>query len=215
MDSARVSALLKRGLAHSARGNYARAETWLRKALASAPRAAGLFIADRPALRNELGMVCKYLGKLDSAERYYRLALRHACRCPGSPEREFFLANLYHNLGGVEHSRRRFSRAEEYASQGLELRLTCATPGGIAVAFDQAALATILDGQRRYAESERLYRQALRTYRREYRSHPEIAVVMNNLGAHYQATGQPKRAESYYRAALKKKRQKLPGKHQW
>src|SRR5947209_1979818 len=104
--AARASQLLGRALGHSARGNYRRAESSLREALESAEKHTANFVVDRPALWNQLGMVCKYLGKFDSAERYYRLALRHARQHPKSPEREFFLANLYHNLGGVEHSRR-------------------------------------------------------------------------------------------------------------
>lgn len=210
----RASRMLQRALAHSSRGNYSLAEKWLRRALKSAgPRANG-FVADRPALWNELGMVCKYLGQLDSAERYYRLALRHARSSTNDPDRQFFLANLYHNLGGLEHSRQRFRRAEKYARKGLELRRACAPSDKLALASDQAAMAAILDGLGRYRESEKLYRQALRTYRRELgASHAEMAVILNNLGALYQATGRPRKAESSYLAALKMKRRILGRAH--
>lgn len=171
-------------------------------------------MADRPAVWNQLGMVCKYSGKFDAAERYYRLALRHARRCAKGPEREFFIATLYHNLGGVEHSRRRFSRGEKYARKGLRLRLDWAAPNSLAVASDRAALAAILDGLHRPDESEELYHRALRTYRREYGPrHPEIAVILNNLGALYAATARPKRAESHYLAALRMKRGLLGTSH--
>ena len=211
--SARTSCLLKRALADSSRGNYRLAEKRLRRALQSSGQHPGGFIANRPALWNELGMVCKYLGTPDSAERYYRLALRSA-RSTQSQERELFLANLYHNLGGVEHSRGRFARAEIYARRGLQMRLTCSTPHPIAIAADREALAAILDGQNRYEESKRLHRQALQTYRRELgRSHPEIAVALNNLAAVFQATGAGKTAEKYYRAALRMKRRELGPKH--
>jgi Tfp pilus assembly protein PilF len=212
--AARASQLLGRALGHSAGGNYRRAESCLREALKSADRHTVNFVVDHPALWNELGIVCKYLGKLDAAERYYRLALRHARRHPKSPDCEFFVANLYHNLGGVEHSRRRFTRAEKYARRGLELRLKCTQNDSLAVASDRAALAAILDGLHRYDESKKYYFQALRIYRREYgASHPEIAVVLNNLGALYDATGRPKVAESYYRAALRMKRRELGVSH--
>ena len=211
---ARASRLLKRALAYSSRGNYRRAEKCLRRALNSTGRRPSDFTNDRPALWNELGMVCKYLGKFDSAERYYRLALRHARRHPVSPGREFFLATLYHNLGGVEHSRRRFSRAEKYARRGLELRLKSATRDSLAAASDLAALAAILDGQQQFDESKKLYFKALSVYRCKYgASHPEIAVVLNNLGALFHATGYPKVAESYYRAALRMKRRELGASH--
>jgi tetratricopeptide (TPR) repeat protein len=207
-------ALLKRALSYSSRGDYRRAEACLREALEFGKRHPGSFGIDRAALWNELGMVRKYLGKFDSAERYYRLALRCARQRPKTAEREFFLANLYHNLGGVEHSRRRFGIAEKYARKGLELRLKCTGSDSLAVASDRAALAAILDGRHRYGESKRCYFHALKVYRREYgASHPEIAVVLNNLGALYQATGRPKLAESYYRAALRMKRRELGASH--
>jgi tetratricopeptide (TPR) repeat protein len=213
-SAARASQLLKRALGHSAHGDYVQAESCLREALKSADRRARGFVADRLALWNELGIVCKYLGKLDSAERYYRLALRHARQHPKSPEREFFLANLYHNLAGAEHSRRRFGIAEKDARRGLELRLKCTRSDSLAVASDRAALAAILDGLQRYEESKRYYFEALTIYRREYGvSHPEVAVVLNNLGALYHATGRPKLAESYYRAALRMKRRELGASH--
>ena len=81
-------------------------------------------------------------------------------------------------------------------------------------ARNRAALAAILDGLQRYDESKRCYFEALRIYRREYgASHPEIAVVLNNLGALYHATGRPKLAESHYRAALRMKRRELGASH--
>jgi len=78
----------------------------------------------------------------------------------------------------------------------------------------RAALAAILDGRHRYDESKRCYFDALKIYRREYgASHPEIAVVLNNLGALYHATGGPNIAGSYYRAALRMKRRELGASH--
>ena len=188
----------------SARGDYRLAEKCLRQALKFAPNAKGLSPASRPVLWNELGMVCKYLGKFDKAEDYYRQALRDARLAPENTDRDFFLADLYHNLGGLEHARRRFSRAEQYARKGLQLRLRCASENSLAVAADQAALAAILDGLQRFSESEALYGAVLRIYRREYGArHLENAVILNNLGALCQATGRVKRGRSYYHAALR------------
>jgi tetratricopeptide (TPR) repeat protein len=209
-----VNELRQRAAGHSARGQYREAKGCLRRALRLiAGRDASLTLDDL-LLWNELGMACKYSGKFGSAMRCYRLALRYAPRLLAGPECDFFLANLYHNLGGLEHSRRRFPRGERYARKSLELRRKVAGANSLAVAADKAALAAILDGQRKFAESEKLYRQALCTYRREYgTSHPEIAVVLNNLGALYQATAHSRRAESNYRAALEMKRMELGASH--
>lgn len=210
----RCSTLVKTALRCSAQGDYRLAETYFREALKLAPDRTGLSPAGRPALWNQLGMVCKYLGKFDRAEVYYRRALQHARRLPKTQHREFFLADLYHNLGGVEHARRRFSRAERYARKGMGLRLDCTAAESVAVAADRVALAAILDGLHKYKESEGHYRAALRAYRRGYGAeHPENTVILNNLGALCQATGRPKRAQFYYRAALRIQREKLNERH--
>ena len=166
------------------------------------------------ALWNELGIVLKYGGKYDEAERCYQLALRHSSMCFGIAEQRFFRANVYHNLAGIEHSRERFECAARYARKGLELRLKCSTPDSLAVAADRAALGAILHGLSKFRDSEKNYRQALRIYRREYgASHPEIAVLLNNLAALCHATGKASRAEYYFRAALRMKRKLLGRSH--
>jgi tetratricopeptide (TPR) repeat protein len=61
---------------------------------------------------------------------------------------------------------------------------------------------------------QKLYREALRTYRRAYgQSHREIALILNNLAAIFQATGQASRAETLYRASLAMKRRELGKSH--
>src|SRR6266581_6901464 len=155
-----VSALRKKAGRHSVRGNYGAAAACLRRAL----RGGASPGPDRLMLWNERGMVCKYGGEFDMAERYYRLALRHARRCFTGKARDFFLANVRHNLGGLEHSRGRFSRAEKYARKSVELRLKAGAPDSLAVASDRAALAAILDGLHKFTESEKHYLLALRVY---------------------------------------------------
>lgn len=211
---ASLSTLKKQAVRHTGRGEYRKAEVCLRAALRSITAVVDFPARDYISLWNELGMVCKYLGKFKQAEKYYRLSLRHTPHCLAGRERKFFLANLYHNLGGLEHSRRRFRRGEKYARKALQLRRTVARSASVAVASDMVALAAILDGLRKFPESEKLYNQALRVYRREYgRNHAEIAVLLNNLAALYQATNQPKRAEAQYLAALQMKRRILGISH--
>ena len=191
-------------------GDFSGAETTLLRAL----RSAHLHTPECLFLWNELGMVYKYLGRFDKSRDLYRRALREAPGLLSGAERDFFLADLYHNLGGLEHARGRFRRGEIFARKGLQLRRRLAAGGGLVVAADKAALAALLDGQRKFTEAEELYRQVLRTYRRAYgASHAEIALVLNNLAALCQGTGRPKRAEAYYRASLAMKRQELGALH--
>jgi len=197
---------------HSAKGDYGAAESSFRQALQLLRN--DTIDPDRLALWNELGMVLKYSGKYDEAEGCYRLALRHGCKCFRGAEQQFFRANLYHNLGGLEHSRERFTRAIKYARKGLELRLKCCASDTLAVARDRSALGAILHGLCKYADSERNYVHALRIYLRAYGPrHQQIAIVLNNLAALCHATGRPRRAEHYYRAALRMKRRLLGRSH--
>lgn len=56
------------------------------------------------------------------------------------------------------------------------------------LAADLAALAAILDGQRRYLQAERVYRRALRIFRKTYGpSYREIALHLGNLAVNREA----------------------------
>ena len=196
------------------RGRYADSAALLRRALRLITSQGTSQTSEHLALWNELGMVYKYLGKFQTAQEFYRLALHHSAECLKGRERNEFLANLYHNLGGLEHSRRQFSSGEQYARKSLRFRAKIAAANSIAVASDKVALAAILDGLGKFDESQKLYRQALRTYRRVYgQSHREIALILNNLAAIFQTLGQPSRAETLYRASLAMKRRELGKSH--
>ena len=163
---------------------------------------------------NELGVVCKYLGKFEDARRWYRSALRHCDSCLTGTCRYDFLANLYHNLGGLEHSLRRVRTAEPYARKSVAFRRKVRPRNAVAITADRVALAAILDGREKFAESVAIYQSALKTYRRVFgASHREIALVLNNLAAVYQKTDRVRRAEKSYRAALAMKMKTLGKNH--
>ena len=56
-------------------------------------------------------------------------------------------------------------------------------------------MAVILDSQRKYSEAEEFYRRALQIA-------PGSPVILNNLGNHYLATGNPKKAEESFRRVV-------------
>jgi len=205
-----VAVLQRRAICESAHGNYHTAQQLFGAALRGlGPRGP---TRRHLLLWNELGMVCKYLGKFDAAQGFYLRALRHAGRCFQGLDLDSFLADIYHNLGGLNHSRRRFARGAQFARKGIALRRKSAR-GALPLASDLVALAANLDGLRRFRQSERLYRQALPAYRRYYGSvHPETSLILHNLAAVYQRTGCLRQAESLYRTALRIRRRKL-GEH--
>jgi tetratricopeptide (TPR) repeat protein len=195
-------------------GDYRKAEALLKKGLGILGARKSPPTPGHLQFWNQLGMVYKYLGNHAKAARYYRLALQHVSSCFTGAYRDLFLADLFHNLGGLEHSRRHFRRGEKFTRTALRLRIRAAGAASLGAASDMCALAALLDGQGKFGESKPLYRKALRIYRREYgANHAEIAVVMNNLAALFQAQGHSLQAEKYYRAALSMKRHVLGKSH--
>jgi tetratricopeptide (TPR) repeat protein len=208
--AANACSLTEAAARFSAQGKYAAAEERLLEA-AELLRRAGASSRERAVVCNELGMVCKYLGRFRSAKRYYQQAL---CSMRYLTSADPFIADLYHNLGGLEHSRRRFRQAEEYARKGLRLRMQLSVDNSPAVASDLKALGAILDGLGKHDESEKLYHRAWSIYRKQFGSvHAEIAVVLNNLGAMHQSAGRHGRAAYFYRFALSMKRRVLNRSH--
>jgi tetratricopeptide (TPR) repeat protein len=130
---------------------------------------------------NELGILGKADGRFRDAGRHYReaLAILRGSRKRGRVE----LADLYHNLGGLEHARGRHARGEPLARRAVHLRARRHGPDATVVWMDRTAHAALLDGLGRYAESEPVYRSALTIFRRRLGSgHYEVAVTLNNLG---------------------------------
>jgi len=130
--------------------------------------------------RNGLGMVAKYTGRFAEGEAHYRRALREL-----GPPRDAtaqLRATLFHNLGGLEHARGRFERAEVWARRGLALRTHHCGATSTATALDLAALAAIVQGGCRYEEAARLYSRALSILRRRLGpDHVEVAFNLRQL----------------------------------
>jgi tetratricopeptide (TPR) repeat protein len=206
-SSRRIEAL--RGVAARCvdRGQFPQAEASLLRALAMLGAHRGHPSAEHLAVWNELGIVYKYLGQFQKARKLYRSALFYCDSTLNGNARWELLANLYHNLGGLEHSQRRFRRAEAFTRKSIRYRLRVRPKNAASLAADRIALAAILDGQGKFEESKRLYRDSLRA------SKWEIALVLNNLGAVYQKTGRIRRAEKAYRASLGMKIMTLGREH--
>src|SRR5258706_5248476 len=210
----RLSALFLVRIAQQAlsRGEYARAERLFGFALKSAERMLGPTDVVAGAVLNDLGMVHKYQGRFDEAERAYRRA--HAIFLAARGELSLELAALYHNRSGLEHARGRHAGGEPFARRGLEFRERALGPDHPAVAADAAALAAILDGQGKREEAEELFRRALMVYERIYGAeHYEVAVTLNNLGALCHAKGDAEEAELLYLRTLAIKEKRLVREH--
>jgi tetratricopeptide (TPR) repeat protein len=160
---------------------------------------------------NIVGVIGKYTGRWDDAERCYRRALALIGRVEGS---EHFVATLLHNIGGLEHARGRFARAEAPQRRGLSLRERALGPNHVDVAADAAALAAILDGRKKYDEARALYRRALRIYSRALGpGHFEVGFNLGNLAALCHGTGELASASRLYVRAIRIKTKSIGPRH--
>jgi tetratricopeptide (TPR) repeat protein len=196
------------------RGDYAEA----RKLLSAALRPGdALPAANRARLLALLGIVCKQEGRFAEGFRAYRQAERalKTFLPPGSTE----FATIQHNLGGLEHERRRFTRAEVHARSSVAIRKAALGARHPEVLADEAALAAILHDRRKYAEAERILDRAVRFYRARRTSakrgerDEDLAAALHNLAATTAARGRFRRAEVLYGEALRVKRRHFGARH--
>jgi len=165
--------------------------------------------AELPTHLNEYGILCKYWGKFDEGERTYLRALDLLERQYGKESLE--TATLYHNLGGLEHTRGNFAKGEPLAHKAYEIRRALGDDHQATVA-DAVAWGGLLDGLERYGESMPIYRAALAYYEsRLGPEHFEVAATLNNLGMAQAAQGDLREAQTTMQRCLEIKR-KLFGK---
>ncbi len=138
----RVHALGQLGSLEVACGNYRAAEEAHKSALDLALKK--LAKEETTSAMNGLAIVYKYTAKFDAAEKLYRQALGLLEKISPMPEADSAIATIFHNLGGLEHSRGRFAKGEPHARRSVELRERALGKNHPAVAADVAALAAIL-----------------------------------------------------------------------
>jgi tetratricopeptide (TPR) repeat protein len=204
-------AMTVRGTSLTAAGRYREAFVQLRNAAVESENVFGPQSIELANALNQLGVAAKYAAEFDAADAAYHRALQILGR-----RRDAVLqrADLYHNLGGLEHARRRFAVGEPYARRALAIRAQALGPDSVAAAADKTALAALLEGQRKFLEAELLYREALATFECAYGStHYEVGVAANNLASLYQAQRRFDEAEPLYLRSLAIKESLLPAGH--
>jgi tetratricopeptide (TPR) repeat protein len=166
------------------------------------------------ALWNQLGVVYKYRGKFSAAVNAYshaqRLLKRYAA--PG----DLAFAAIFHNLGGVAFSRRRYSEAERLTRRALRIRTRHCGASHPDVAADLAALGAIFCRQKKYRSALSALTKARGIFAANRRSRGrryDIAIADNNIGAAFHSLGRYEEAEQYFRSALSAKRKLLGANH--
>jgi tetratricopeptide (TPR) repeat protein len=107
-----------------------------------------------------------------------------------------------------------FSRALDWAKNGLTATRARLGPEHLAVAASLNNLASLYYSQGRYEEAEPLYQQALEMRRKLLgEEHPDVAASLNNLASLYDSQGRYEKAEPLYRQSLEMLRKLLGEKH--
>lgn len=209
-----VQSLIQKGERFRDQGKYDQAEGLLDTALAAAEQIAGQDDPLTATVLNQIGILDKYAGRFDQGEKAYQRALAIINKSDSSPTEQLLRADLYHNLGGLDHARERYAEGEEYARAGLAIRerlLGSEHPDTVA---DKAALAALLEGQQKFAEAEALYIEAINVFERENGSDSyDVAIDLNNLAALYFEEGKFAESEVLYRRTLAIKEKLLGLEH--
>lgn len=193
-------------------GRLRQARRLLDSALELARRALGPWDPLVAAILNQLGILGKATGEFPAAGRHYLKALTIVRRHPDNDYIE--LADLYHNLGGLEHARGRWAVGEPLARRAVQVRARRHGADATATWLDRTAHAALLDGLRRFSESERIYRAALPRFRRRLGPWDyEVAVTLNNLGCVCAERGRAGEAIRHLRKALAIKQRKFGTQH--
>jgi tetratricopeptide (TPR) repeat protein len=125
-------------------------------------------------------------------------------------EESLATAIIYHNLGGILHAQGNYAAAEEPGEKAWRISRRLLGEDDPRAMLDGAAYAVILDGLKRYNESEAIYRRALGIFERNFGAqHYEVAANLHNLAAALTAQGQYEEAEQHYRRALAMKESQL------
>ena len=210
-DRLRITVLNRLGECRRLLGRYAEAEDHHKRAVSLAQDlqpTEPMWLAES---LNGLGIVYKDTHRFADAGRHYHRALELAAALgPDNPR----LANLFHNLAGLDHAQNRFVEGEPHARRALRLRMLGEEPASTGAAGDLAVLGALLLGQHRYAEAEQALQESLTIWQNRYgEKHYEVAVVQHNLAALHAARGQHQQAERAYRQALDIKIQVLGPEH--
>jgi len=182
-------------------GDFPRAEASLNEALQILATEFGEASVEVAEARNNLAVFYKYSGRFDEGLRLYRQSLRTLTAIYG----EDCLASsvIYHNIGGILHSKGDFTAAEPPGRKAWTISRRLLGEDDPRTLFDAVACAAILDGLQRYGESETIYRRVLAIFEATFGpEHYEVAANLHNLAAVLCTRGDLDEAEQFYRRAL-------------
>lgn len=197
----RLKTLALLGELRRVQGDYASAESDLQEGVRLAAGEFGEASDEYAQTLNDLAVVHKYCGRFDEGFRLYEEALRITIAAQG--EECLTASTIYHNMGGILFSKGDFVAAEPFGEKAWKISQRLVGESDPRTMADAAAYAAILDGLRRYDESEAIYRRAVAAFEKSLGPiHCEVAATLHNLAAVLVAKGNYREAEEHYRRAL-------------
>jgi tetratricopeptide (TPR) repeat protein len=182
-------------------GDFVRAEISLKEALRIVATEFGEASEHVADARNNLAVLYKACGRFDEGLRLYQQALDSVVKLHG----EKYLASsvMYHNIGGIPHSKGDFTSAEQPGRRAWEISRRLLGEDDPRTLFDAVAYAAILDDLQRYNESEAIHKRALVIFEKTFGpEHYEVASTLHNLAAVLCARADLDQAEQLYLRAL-------------
>jgi tetratricopeptide (TPR) repeat protein len=194
----RAAHALARGVAARLDGHYKDAARILGDAVHRFERISGPHHLDLVPPLLQLGLSLASLARLVDAGALYQRALSildaRAARDSADG------ADLFRNLGGLEHAAGNWLRGERFMREAVRIRTRLLGSSHPRVADDLLALAPLLDRQGKFAEAEALYMRGLAIVEQaEGERHPAVLAALNNRAAMLQARGRLAQAELLYR----------------
>jgi tetratricopeptide (TPR) repeat protein len=208
-DVQRASALLQEVDALDRQGQYPKAVTKAREALALRLKALPPQHPDLAESLNDLGLVLYHMGRYDEARKYYEeaLALRRKALPPLHPN----LANSLNNLGVLLNHMGRHDEARKHLEEALAIHRKILPPLHPHLANSLNGLGAVLKDMGRHDEARKYYEEALALRRKALPPlHPTLANSLNNLVFVLHAMGQRDQARQYMEEALAIRRKTLP-----
>jgi tetratricopeptide (TPR) repeat protein len=143
------------------------------------------------------GDILRRMGKLNEAEKYYRLFLNQTTK--NSQD----LANCYHSLGAVACAKEKYNESLQWYLDSLEIKMEIFEPHdpNIATSFNSIAIVHRKKGD--YQQAFDLYKKALAIWKKSLgEHHSKVAMCLNNIGAAYEDQKDYSQALEYYEMAL-------------
>jgi len=200
LDQLRLYVSLQYGEMLVDAGDYAEAGAELERSLEMA-EACDLDGADLARCLNAVGVLARYRGDFEYAQRAYERALRiletHDAPDPND------LATLHHNLAGLAQTRGDPTTGLHHARASIAIRSLALGPDHLLTALDRAVYGAILADLGHHDSAQYEFTKAIAALELAYGPrHPEIAANLHNLGAVAELMGRLGEAERHYAASL-------------